>query len=118
MIRKRLMWRIALTITVLFLGGILAAGLAYRGTYLGEQQRPDGMFSLHYYKSFNPFQITWSMPGDTACTPEWVRLYNREDEKLNELYTTNCKREIEPHWFEDHVILPDGETIWRLPELP
>jgi hypothetical protein len=118
MIRKHLTGRIAIAIAVLFLGSILATALAYRGTYLGEQQRPDEMFSLHYYKSFNPFQMVWSMPGDTACTPEWVRLYNRDGEKLNELYTTNCKREMEPHWLEDQVILPDGETIWRLPEHP
>jgi hypothetical protein len=74
------------------------------------------MFTLHYYKSFNPFRMVWSMPGDTMCTPEWIRLYNRNGDKINELYTTNCKREMEPHWHEDQVILPDGLTTWKLPE--
>lgn len=116
--RKRLIWLVSLPVVILLLGGLLAAVLAYRGTYLGEQQSPDGMFTLRYYKSFKPFAMVWSMPGDTACTPEWVRLYSHDNKKLNELYTTSCHREMEPHWYEDQVILPDGETIWKLPETP
>jgi hypothetical protein len=118
MIRKRLVWLIVTPVTVILLGGIIAAFLFYRGTYLGEQPHPQGGFSLRYYKSYNPFQMVWSMPGDSACTPEWVRLYNRDGEKLNELYSTNCKRGMEPHWLEGQVILPDGETIWSLPQHP
>jgi hypothetical protein len=114
--RKHLIWLISVPIAFLLVSGLLTVFFAYRGTYLGEQQSPDGMFTLHYYKSFNPFRMVWSMPGDTMCTPEWIRLYNRNGDKINELYTTNCKREMEPHWYEDQVILPDGLTTWKLPE--
>ena len=113
--RKRLVLLITVPVIVLLLGGLLTAILAYQGTYLGEQKSPDGRYSLRYYESFNPFKMKWSMPGDTACTPEWVRLYSKEGDKLNELYSTNCLREMDPLWDKNEVILPDGETIWKLP---
>jgi hypothetical protein len=113
--RKHLVWYITVPVVILLLGGVLTAILAYQGTYLGEQQSPDGMYSLHYYKSFNPFVMAWSMPGDAACTPEWVRLYSKKGEKLNELYSSSCMREMNPLWDENEVVLPDGQTIWKLP---
>jgi hypothetical protein len=114
--KQRHFLRVLLLAAVLVIsGGLLLALLAYQGTYLGEQQSPDGMYSLRYYKSFNPFVMVWSMPGDTACTPEWVRLYSKAGEKLNELYSSSCMREMDPLWDKSEVVLPDGATIWKLP---
>jgi hypothetical protein len=114
--RKPLIRYMAILVVVLLLVGLLVAIQAYRGTYLGEQQSPCGRFSLRYYESFNPFKMKWSMPGDAACTPEWIRLYSKNGEKLNELYTTSCETEVEPHWLNDELNLSDGVTIWKLPE--
>jgi len=113
--KKRLLSFILATALVLLLGSVFTAIQAYRGTYIGEDTSPDGMFTLRYYKSFNPMRIIWSMPGDTACTPEWVRLYDSNDEKLNELYSTSCQREMDPRWINKKVYLPDGVTVWILP---
>lgn len=114
--RKHTLIFVAITVFALLLGGLVTAIQAYRGTYLGEEVSPDGMYSLRYYQSFNPFQLSWSMPGDAACTPEWVRLYSKEGEKLNELYTTNCQREMAPLWSDKKVFLPDGDTVWTIPD--
>jgi hypothetical protein len=106
---------ITLLTAALLLGGSLVALQAYRGTLTGEEHSPDGAFSLRYYQSFNPFKIEWSMPGGSACKPFWIRLYSKDDEKVKELYTTNCQMEMDPLWSENEVFLPDGETVWSLP---
>lgn len=115
---KRLIKFIFIFLLVLLLGGLVVAVQVYRGTYMGEESSPDGRFSLRYYKTFHVFKMVWSMPGDSACTPEWIRLYSKDGEKLNELYTTSCSREMGPLWNESEVFLPDGVTVWKLPEPP
>jgi hypothetical protein len=95
---------------------LLLSVKAYRGTLIGEHRSPDGAFSLRYYESFNLFEIVWSMPGDSACEPRWVRLFDKADHKLKEIYTTSCNLENRPRWLETELILPDGETIWKLPD--
>jgi hypothetical protein len=113
--RGRYVKIIALLTVTLALGGLLVAIQAYRGTLTGEQHNPSGTFSLRYYQSFNPFKTEWSMPGGSACKPFWIRLYSKDGEKLNELYTTNCRMEMDPLWSENEVFLPDGVTVWKLP---
>ncbi len=88
--------------------------MAYRGNYIGQENHPNGDFSLRYYSTFNPFKMEWSMPGGSSCKPRWVRLYNREGSKLNEVLLTDCDMEMEAQWVENQVILPDTETIWDL----
>lgn len=94
---------------------LLTAFLAYRGQYLAQESSPTGEYTLKYYSSFNPFKIQWTMPGDSSCKPRWVRLYNKNGDKLNELYSNDCAIEMQVSWFDDQVVLPDGETIWPLP---
>jgi len=113
--QKHSVWIITVAAVALLSSVLLTAIQVYQGTYTGEQRSPDGMYSLRYYKSFIPFVKVWSMPGDTPCTPEWVRLYSKDGEKLNELYSSNCLREMDPLWDKNEVILPDHETIWQLP---
>ena len=105
-------------VSVLLLLILTGTGLslyAYRGVYLGSENSPNNNYSLRYYSSFNPFKIFWSMPGGSACEPRWIRLYDKSETKLNELYTTSCALEMQAHWIEKQVILPDGNTIWELP---
>ena len=108
--------RYLIVFAALLLGsGILLAMGTYCGSLLGEEHSLDGAYSLRYYKTLNPFGMVWSMPGDAACEPLWIRLYDRKDTKLAEMLTTNCELENEPRWLERELILPDGKTIWKLP---
>lgn len=105
----------AITLLLIFVG----AGLwfyTYRGVYLGAEDSPNSEYSLRYYSSFNPFRMLWSMPGDSACTPRWVRLYDKSENKLKELYTTSCELEMPANWLDKQVVLPDGKTVWGLPK--
>jgi hypothetical protein len=88
----------------------------YHGILLGEEHSPDGKYSLRYYRAYNPFVMVWSMPGDSACKPRWIRLYGKDGDKLEEMYTTDCSLENPVYWLDSELILPDGDTIWRLPE--
>ena len=108
--------RLTITIVAVLIFIALALGsVAYFGTLLGEESSPDKKYTLRYYSSINPFKIYWSMPGDQACRPRWVRLYTQSGVKLNEKYTTSCELEMAAVWIKSEVILPDGETIWTLP---
>lgn len=97
-------------------GGAWLAFRYYHGSYLGEEQSPDGKFSLRYYKSVDPFRIRWSMPGDGACDPLWVRLFDQKGRQLNELRSSSCMRENQVLWTDGEVFLSDGITVWKLPE--
>lgn len=97
---------------------VIAAGAGlhlYLGSYLGEDHSPDQKYMLRYYSSDNPFKTSWSMPGGSSCDPRWVRLYDRQGRKLNEIYTNDCALENPVTWLEGKVVLPDGETVWDLP---
>lgn len=107
-----------LLILFLVLGSI-AAGLSVimnSGVFLGEEFSPDRAYSLRYYRSFNPFRMIWRMPGSSVCKPRWIRLYDKDGTQLNELSTTDCAFENPTYWFHDEVVLPDGVTVWRLPQ--
>ena len=95
---------------------IITAIMAYRGSYIVQENYPNGEFSLKYYSTFDPFKIQWSMPGGSSCMPRWIRLYNREGSKLNEVLLTDCDMEMKAHWIENPMILPDTKTIWNLQE--
>jgi hypothetical protein len=98
---------------------LAGAGLglyAYLGVYLGAESGPNNEFSLRYYRSFNPFRMYWSTPGGTACEPRWIRLYDKSGNKLHELYTTSCALEMPVNWLDGQVVLPDGNTVWALPD--
>ncbi len=116
--RKRLTWFFFISVILLLLTGLLLVLRAYFGVYLGENRSPDGKFTIRYYDSPNPFRMKWSMPGDSACSPVWVRLYNKDGDKLNEMYTTNCQLGMDPFWSGNQVFLPDDETGWELPGNP
>ena len=97
---------------------LAATGLgiyAYRGSYLGEEYSPNKEYTLRYDSSINPFKMYWSMPGDSACRPMWVRLYDQSGAKLNELYTTSCELGMRASWYDQQVTLRDGNTMWDLP---
>lgn len=100
----------------LILAGVVLGVLAYRGVYLGAENSPDNKYTLRYYRSHNYFKLFWSMPGGPACEPRWIRLYDGAETKLNELYTTSCALEMSVSWLDKQVILPDGSTIWELPD--
>lgn len=109
--------KIGLLLFFLFLAfTIIGLGVyTYRGIFLGEEYSPNKEYLLRYYSSFDPFSMYWSMPGGTACKRRWVRLYNKEGNKLNEIYTTDCALENQAQWLDTELILPDGNTVWVLP---
>lgn len=99
----------------LILAIMVTGFLAYHGQYLGQEKSPNGMYTLKYYSSFNPFKMQWSMPGSSSCKPRWIRLYDKQGNKLKELFTTECEMEMPVRWLDKQAILPDGKTIWQLP---
>jgi len=113
--RRKLKFFLVSGSLLLMLAGAGISIFAYRGVYLGTEISPNKKYSLHYYRSYNPFRMFWSMPGGSACEPRWVRLYGVSEKKLNELYTTSCALEMQATWLDKQVILPDGDTIWELP---
>ena len=87
---------------------------SYRGKFIGELTSSNGKYTLRYYSSFNPLKMEFSFPGGSSCKPMWIRLYNDDGKKLNQMYTSSCAQENKVTWLEDKVLLPDGETIWPL----
>ena len=104
-----------IVVGIVVFAGIGLGVYVYRGIFLGEEYSPNKAYSLRYYSSFNIFHMEWSMPGDSACKPRWVRLYDKNGTKLNELYSSDCALENQVHWLDTEIILPDGVTVWRLP---
>lgn len=95
--------------------GIILAGVGldiYLGNYLREERSPDQEHVLRYDSATDSFNLTWSLPGKSDCTPRWIRLYDRHGKKLNEMYTTDCALENPVIWLEGEVVLPDGKTVW------
>ena len=108
---------IVIVIVIVLLMVVSIAIYTYRGTYLGEEFSDDKQYSLRYYSTIhplNPLRLSFSMPGGSACQPEWVRLYNSRGEKLNEILSSTCLREMDVSWLEGEVLIGDGETIWPL----
>lgn len=68
---------VLIVLGLLLLAGSSLALYAYAGAYLGEESSPNHQYTLRYYRSLNPFKVVWSVPGDSACQPRWIRLYDK-----------------------------------------